>query len=72
MSNINGMLAARGVLLHNEARPALHEITAALALPVQQSRHAIVASVRGAAGPLVDSVWVHRKTSGSHPNLRLR
>jgi hypothetical protein len=61
MSNIAGMLAPGGVLLHNEARPSLRELTAALDLPFEQSRHVIIATVRGAAAPLFDSVWLHRK-----------
>ena len=62
MSNIAGMLAPGGVFLHNEARPALGGITAALGLPFEQSRHAVIANVRGAPAPLFDSVWLHRKT----------
>jgi SAM-dependent methyltransferase len=61
MSNIARMLAPGGVFLHNEARPLMHEVTAALGMPVEQSRHAIIASVKGAAAPLFDSVWLHRK-----------
>ena len=61
MSNVARMLAPGGVFLHNEARPLMHELTAALGMPVEQSRHAIIASVRGAAAPLFDSVWLHRK-----------
>jgi hypothetical protein len=60
MTNIAGMLAPGGVFLHNEARPALGEITEALGLPYQQSRQGIIASVRGAP-PLSDTVWLHRK-----------
>ena len=61
MSNVARMLAPGGVFLHNEARPLMHEVTAALGMPVEQSRHAIIASVKGAPAPLVDSVWLHRK-----------
>jgi hypothetical protein len=61
MSNIAGMLGPGGVFLHNEARPVLGEITDALGLPFDQSRHVVIASVRGAPAPLYDSVWVHRK-----------
>lgn len=60
MSNIAGMLAPGGVLLHNEARPLLRDVTAALGLPFEQSRHVVIATVRGAAAPLFDSVWLHR------------
>jgi hypothetical protein len=62
MDNIAGMLAPRGVFLHNEGRPLLHELTTTLGLPIEQSRHAVIASVRGAQAPLFDSVWLHRKT----------
>jgi len=60
MTNIAGMLAPGGVLLHNEARPVLGELTDALGLPFEQSRQVVIASVRGAP-PLSDSVWLHRK-----------
>ena len=62
MSNVAAMLAPGGVFLHNEARPLMQGVTAALALPFEQSRQAIIATVRGAAAPLGDSVWLHRKT----------
>lgn len=61
MSNVARMLAPGGVFLHNEARPLMHEVTAALGMPFEQSRHAIIASVKGAPAPLFDSVWLHRK-----------
>jgi hypothetical protein len=61
MSSVAGMLAPGGVFLHNEPRPALGEITDALGLPFEQSRHVVLASVRGAPAPLYDSVWLHRK-----------
>jgi hypothetical protein len=61
LSNIAAMVAPGGVFLHNEARPLLAEVTAALGLPVEQSRHAVIATVRGAPAPLFDSVWLHRK-----------
>jgi hypothetical protein len=61
MSNVAAMLAPGGVFLHNEARPWLQDVTRALGLPFQQSRHAIIADVRGAPAPLFDSVWLHRK-----------
>ena len=47
LANIAGMLDANGVLLHNEARPALLDIAAALGLPPTQSRHAVIATVEG-------------------------
>ena len=70
MSNVAAMLAPGGVFLHNEARPFLGDVTAALGLPFEQSRHVVIASVRGplrpgpgqAPAPLFDSVWLHRKT----------
>lgn len=61
LDNIASMLAPGGVLLHNEARPMLREVTATLGVPVEQSRHVVIATVRGAAAPLFDSVWLHRK-----------
>jgi len=61
MSNIAVMLAPGGVFVHNEARPVMHEVTTALRLPFEQSRHAIIATVHGAPAPLFDSVWLHRK-----------
>lgn len=65
-ANIASMLAPDGVLLHNEARPALHEIAAELGLPSAHSRHAVIATVQGAA-PLGDSVWLHtRQASTAH------
>ena len=62
MSNIAAMLAPGGVFLHNEARPMIQSVASALGLPFEQSRQAIIATVRGAAAPLGDSVWLHRKT----------
>jgi hypothetical protein len=59
IGNIRGMLAPGGLFLHNEARPVLGEIADALGLRFEQSRHVVIASVRGAA-PLFDSVWLHR------------
>jgi hypothetical protein len=60
LANIRAMLAARGVLIHNEARPEVGEITAALGLPLTQARTAILATVRGGA-PLYDSVFIHQR-----------
>lgn len=62
-SNIAAMLAPHGVFLHNEPRPLLGTITAALGVPFEQSRHAVIANVRGAPAPLFDSVFLHRKLS---------
>ena len=58
-SNIAAMLAPGGLFLHNEARPILGELTAALGLPFEQSRHAVIATVTGAPAPLFDSVFLH-------------
>jgi len=63
VSNIASMLAPGGVFLHNEARPALAGIAKAVGLPAEQSRHAVIATVRAAKAPLFDSVWIHRKTA---------
>jgi len=61
LANIGAMLAPGGAFLHNEARPLLQEVTAALGMRLEQSRHAVIATVRGAPAPLFDSVWVHRR-----------
>jgi hypothetical protein len=61
MSNVAAMLAPRGLFLHNEARPTMGEIAKTAGLPFEQSRQAVIATVRGAP-PLVDSVWLHRKS----------
>ena len=63
LTNIAGMVAPGGVFLHNEARPLVRDVTAAIGLPFEQSRHAIIASVRGAPAPLYDSVFLHRRRS---------
>ena len=62
-SNVAAMLAPGGVLLHNEPRPLLGAVTAALGLPFEQSRHAVIANVRNAPAPLFDSVFLHRKAA---------
>jgi hypothetical protein len=61
LTNIAAMLAPGGVFLHNEARPSLSAMTTALGLPFEQSRHVVIATVRGAPAPLFDSVFLHRK-----------
>jgi hypothetical protein len=63
LTNIAAMLAPGGVFLHNEARPSLATLTSALGLPFEQSRHVVIATVRGAAAPLFDSVFLHRKVN---------
>lgn len=62
-SNIAAMLAPGGVFLHNEPRPLLGTVAAALGLPFEQSRHAVIANVRGAPAPLFDSVFLHRRAA---------
>jgi hypothetical protein len=61
MTNVAAMLAPSGVFLHNEARPMLGDVMAALGVPFEQSRHATIATVRGATAPLFDSMWIHRR-----------
>jgi hypothetical protein len=63
LTNIAGMLAPAGIFLHNEPRPLVREVTNAVGLPFEQSRHAIIATVRGAPSPLYDSVFLHRRRS---------
>lgn len=60
LANIAALLASGGVLVHNEARPEVGEITAALGLPLAQARTATIATAAGAP-PYYDSVFVHRK-----------
>lgn len=60
-ANIAAMLAPRGVFLHNEPRSILGELTTAVGLPFEQSRHAVIATVKGAPAPLGDSVFLHVK-----------
>ena len=64
VANIAAMLHGRGVMLHNEARPALHEAAAALGVPSAHSRHAVIATVKGAL-PLGDSIWLHERSDGT-------
>jgi hypothetical protein len=59
MSNVAAMLVPGGAILHNETRPVMQDLTAALGMPLEQSRHAIIATVRGAPAPLFDSVFLH-------------
>ena len=46
------------MLIHNEPRPALADALHALAMPLLQSRSAIVATVEGGT-PLYDAAWMH-------------
>jgi SAM-dependent methyltransferase len=59
LANIAAMLRPGGAFVHNEQRPILGELTAALGMPLQQSRHAVIATVTGAKAPLYDSVFIH-------------
>jgi hypothetical protein len=61
LANIAGMLGKDGVLIHNEARPEVGEITTAIGLPLAQSRSVIVATARGAP-PFYDTIFIHRKS----------
>ena len=61
LANIASMLAPGGVLLHNEPRPLLGEVTAEVGLPLAQARTGTIATVRDAAAPLYDSVFMHVK-----------
>ncbi|MBA2354746.1 MAG: hypothetical protein H0V80_08780 [Acidobacteria bacterium] len=63
MSNIASMTVPGGALLHNEGRPVLGEITTAVCLPFEQSRHVTIATVRGTTAPLADVVFLHRKAT---------
>jgi hypothetical protein len=60
LANVAAMLAPGGILLHNEARPEVGAITAAIGVPLVQSRTAVIATV-GNGPPLYDSVFMHRK-----------
>ena len=60
-ANIAAMLVPGGIFLHNEARPLLGDLAAAVGLPFEQSRHAVIATVAGAKAPLFDSAFIHRK-----------
>jgi predicted TPR repeat methyltransferase len=59
LANIAAILAPGGILLHNEARPLVGELTSELDLPLTHSRTAVLATVRGSATPLYDRVFIH-------------
>ena len=61
------MLAPGGAFLHNEQRPIIGDLAAAMGLPLQQSRHAVIATVTGAKAPLYDSVFLHVRGRGARP-----
>jgi hypothetical protein len=62
LTNIVGMLAPGGLLLHNEARPLLAEASLAVGLSLIHSRSAVIATVEGGRSPLYDAVWLHRRS----------
>src|SRR5207244_2448165 len=61
LANIAAMLAPGGVLLHNEARSLVGDVTNDLELPLAAARRMSIATVRGSATPLYDSVFIHVK-----------
>ena len=61
LANIAAMLAPDGVLLHNEARALVGDISSEVGLPLTHSRTTTIATVRGAATPLFDRVFIHRR-----------
>jgi hypothetical protein len=63
IGGVAAMLRPGGIFLHNEARPSLQRLAERAGLPLQQARTAAIVDVAGAPAPLVDGVWVHRKTS---------
>jgi hypothetical protein len=65
IANVASMLRTGGVLLHNEPRPLLGEITSDVGLTFDQLRQAVIATVEGAPRPLSDVVFVHRKAGSS-------
>jgi hypothetical protein len=65
VANIAAMLAPGGAFLHNEQRPMIGDLAAAVGLPLQQSRHAVIATVTGAKGPLYDSVFLHVRSAAA-------
>ena len=67
VANIASMLAPGGAFLHNEQRPIIGDLTGAMGLPLQQSRHAVIANVTGAKAPLYDSVFLHVRSSAPAP-----
>jgi hypothetical protein len=64
LANITAMLLPGGAFLHNEQRPVLGDFTGALGVSLQQSRHAVIATVSGAKAPLYDSVFLHVRSLG--------
>lgn len=68
MGNMAAMLAPGGLLLHNEPRPFLDAAATPLGVTFEQSRHAVIATVRGAPAPLFDSVFLHQKRINARPS----
>lgn len=61
LGSLSSMLAPGGVLIHNEARALVAAVTTEQHLTIAHARTAQIASVRGAAAPLYDRVFVHVK-----------
>jgi len=59
VSNIAALLREGGVLVHNEVRPALEQLSAAADLPPVQMRSVVIAPHPQSS--LYDTVWIHRK-----------
>ncbi len=59
LANIHAMLKPGGWLIHNELRPELEEISAALGMPPVQGRTLEIA--KGAKAPLMDAFAIHRR-----------
>jgi len=60
LSNVAGMLAPGGVLLHNDLRPSLRDVALAAGLAQEQARQAPIARVPGAP-PLADTIFLYRR-----------
>jgi hypothetical protein len=60
LSNIAGMLAPGGMLLHNDTRPEVMESATAAGLAPDQLRQVMIATVTGAP-PLADTIVLHRR-----------
>ena len=55
---------ATDTVADEEETKAAVRLAAALGLPLQQSRHAVIATVSGARAPLYDSVFLHVRSLG--------
>jgi hypothetical protein len=67
LANVRAMLAENGVLLHNEPRPILSELSPAAGLPLRLGRTVTLATVTGGP-PLYDAVWLHGAAPTREPN----